>query len=439
MKKKIPLLGLALLMGMTGAFCACSSREDGKTYALKLDGERYELVCDIDGATTAKVRASVTADGEKVKNPSVAYTVGDSAIAEVSSDGLITAKKAGYTTLTATYKKAETTVPLTVYGKATGEQVNGFQAEYVNLFGRNYEEDGGMKFDHVAAGVEVAIYGESFSADVTLSGDCYVHVFVDGNTEGTFKKLETKENFSFASGLSAGLHRIRVLKSSELVDGTFTLKNLSSEQFLTAPEKSDYKIEFIGDSLTTGYGAMGKTVDARTTENSDVCKGFAFLAAQELGVDFSFVALHGICVNAHIYQPDYKMSTMYPVVSPFHTEEYDFDDGVDMVVLSLGSNDAGYIDQNSGYASEFSSDYYDFLSYIREKRPNAKIVCTYGNGGKREIVDTGIQSAVSRMNDNNISYYTFKENFDGASHHPSLAFNKIITPAFVKYLREKMK
>lgn len=440
MKKTIAAICSALICLNMCAFAACGP-DDGNDdkVTVQFAEKQYAVVTGLEEASSASASVRVTVNGEAKEKPSVTYTVGDPELAEVNAQGVITAKSAGYTTLTAKYKNVETAVPLTVYGKVTDEQINGFGKEYVNLFGRNYESEGGMKFDHAASGVEVAIYGESFSADVTVTPtdgqECYVRVFVDDDQKGEFKKLETQEGFTFASGLSAGLHRIRVLKSSELVDATFTLKNLSSEQFLTAPYKSDYKIEFIGDSLTTGFGALGKNGDDRTPANSDACNGLAYPVVQLLGVDFSVVAMHGICVNVNIWQQNYKMSTMYPVVSPFHTEEYDFNDGVDMVVLSLGSNDAGYIDQHPSYRSQFPVDYQEFLTYIREKRPNAKIVCTCR---KTNTVEDSVKEAISNMNDANISYYEYATNFEGAVAHPSATFNQKLATAFAKFLREHM-
>lgn len=445
MKRKVSYFALALLMGLTCMLAACGPEEEEEVkYTLKLEGTRYELACDIDEATTATVRVKATANGEAIENPSVTYTVGDPAVAEVNAQGVITAKQKGHTTVTAKFMDVERSAPVTVYAKATSEQVNGFGAEYINLFGRNYASGEGMRFDHVGSAVEVAFYGESLSANVELlrttdpAATVYARIFVDDDTDGTFKKLETKEDFTFVSGLNKGLHTVRVVKSSEFTDGAMILKDFDAEQFLTAPYKSDYKIEFIGDSITAGYGTLAKG-GTRSAENSDVTKGYAYLTAQTLGVDYSIVAKSGICVKTFMWGGTDNMLQMYPLLTPLGTELYDFSDDVDMVVLNLGTNDNSYISYSASphpeYAGQFPTDYKEFLTLIREKRPNAKIVCVYGNMGKYAPIDNGIKKALEEMKDPKISYYVFQPSASGANGHPSEANNKALVPNFVKYLQ----
>lgn len=456
MKKAIIAICMAFALCMLCVFVGCSpvtensdpstgtpstgkpSSPTDEQYCLSFDREIYELVYGITGASVAEAKTTVTMNGDQLHKPAVTYTVGDPSVAEVSESGIVTAKSAGYTTLTARYKESEETVPVQVYGKATSEQTNTFGAEYVNLFGRELAaRNDRLEFQSVGSAIEVAFFGTSFSADVILTNMCYVRVFVDGEEEGTFMKLETKENFSFASELKRGLHIVRVVMASEYEDGTFILKNLKSSQFLTAPRKSGYKIEFIGDSITAGYGALGKNGVTRAPENSDVTKGYAYLTAQTLGVDYSIVALSGICVKAYLWK-SINMTDLYKKVSQGNMAAYGFDDGVDMVVLNLGTNDASYINSHSSYENEFSGDYKALLTYIREKRPLAKIVCVYGNMGKKTSVDAGIRKALEDLNDQNIGYYEFDANTAGCNGHPSVVSNLKLVPAFAQYLQTLM-
>lgn len=443
MKKKVLFLGVALLMALSCTLVACGPKEDESedTVKLQFNSKQYAVAADLDGATSATAGVGVSVNGEVQEKPAVTYTVGNPEIAEVDAQGVITAKSAGYTTLTAKFRDLETSVPLTVHGKATSEEVNGFGAEYLNLFGRNYASGDGMRFDHVGSAVEVAFYGESLSANVELVrtkdpvATVYARIFVDDDEDGTFTKLETNESFPLVSGLNKGLHTVRVVKSSEFTDGAIIVKDIAAEQFLTAPYKSDYKIEFIGDSITAGYGTLGNSKDKRSPANSDVTKSYSYLTVQALGVDYSIVAKSGICVKMYQWGGDNNMLQMYPQVTPLGTELYDFSDDVDMVVLNLGTNDNSYINDHASYAAEFPNDYKEMLSLIREKRPNAQIVCAFGNMGKFAPIDEGIQKAIEEMNDSKISYYVFGASTQGVNGHPSEANNKRFVPAFVKYLR----
>lgn len=425
------------MLGAALAFTGCGS--DPQPKAITFDRSRYEMAVGIDAASSVRVTADVIAEGADLPDAKVSYSVADPAVAAVDESGLLTAKKAGTTTVTAECGGVRRSAPVVVYAQATAEQVNGLGEAYVNTYGRNGVKDGVVWCEHVASGAEVTFYGTELTATVALTGKSYARVFVDGEAEGTFKELSSAQDFVLAEELPLAIHTVRLLKSSETDDGIFTIGGFGTDgQFLTAAPKADYKIEFVGDSITSGYGALGKYGDARTVANSDVCKGYAYLTAQKLEADFTFVALQGICVNKNIYQPELRMSDMYRWVSPSDKADYSFDDGVNMVVLNLGTNDNSYITSVDGsYADEFTNDYEALLRYIREKRPNAKIICAYGNMGTTVAIENGIKSAIQRIGDANIEYLLLRPDSSGAVGHPSAAANQTLSDMFAKELKKR--
>lgn len=107
----------------------------------------------------------------------------------------------------------------------------------------------------------------------------------------------------------------------------------------------------------------------------------------------------------------------------------------DAVILGLGTNDAAYLERHPEYAKQFSSDYADFLRYVRQKRPNAYIVCVYGMMGRNVQIDAGIMQAIENLNDEKISYLsTFEKNNVGADGHPSFVAQKEYSEILSEYL-----
>ena len=110
-------------------------------------------------------------------------------------------------------------------------------------------------------------------------------------------------------------------------------------------------------------------------------------------------------------------------------------DSPDAVILGLGTNDAAYLERHPEYAKQFSSDYADFLRYVRQKRPNAYIVCVYGMMGRNVQIDAGIMQAIENLNDEKISYLsTFEKNNVGADGHPSFVAQKEYSEILSEYL-----
>ena len=381
---------------------------------IQLDKGMYSL----PASATAQVTAQAFEDGKTADDAKISYEVADESVVKVNENGLLTGVANGKTMLTVSYQGMKKEVPVVVYLPTTKENVNTFSEEFVNTFGRTYMKDNALCLDHVASALEVAIVGTSLSVELSASDNIYVRVFVDDEEEGErFEVKPSISTYTFAKNLGEGYHKIRIVKSSELYDGTIQVKSVQADGFAVAPSKGDLKIEFIGDSITAGYGVLAPG-GVRTIENSDGCYSFAYKTAQRLGADYSTIALQGICAKAYQYQPT-NMYTLYQQVSPFTTETYDFSFNPNIIVLNLGTNEAAHLSKNPSYAEIFPSDYQEMLSYVREKNPNAYILCVYGMMWTNVKIENGIKTAIKNMSDDCIEYMPFIGNTAGANGHPN--------------------
>ena len=255
--------------------------------------------------------------------------------------------------------------------------------------------------------------------------DVYVHVYIDGDTKGEFKVLPQGTS-TLAEGLGEGIHTVRMLKASEGDRGKFIVKSFDAEEFLRIPEKSDLKMEFIGDSITAGYGnlavpgADGK-VPTWSVTNSDGCVSYAALTGQALGADFSVVALSGICLKSDRWGANINMTELHSYISYRNRNAYTYDKDMGVVVLALGTNDAGCISEpDIDYnGNQFRQDYAAFLRHLRSIYPNAYVVCIYGMMGANTAVKNGINKALSDVNDAKMSYLGFAQDGSGSNGHPN--------------------
>lgn len=452
-KRKLFTIALSLIISSCCFACGNNDTADGKNYVVVPDSQVLTLAL-MDGANSAKLSVKVTdKDGNEQQKATVTFTSADKQVATVGSDGKVTAVGAGQTTVTAKYKNSTAQVAVTVLSAVTAEQVNTFGKEYVNTFGRTFVEDGKLNVHHVASGLEVTFYGTELTADVEVTktrnvddpafDSARARIYIDGDSDGVFTTIGTQKAFKIASGLSEGLHTARILKASELIDSYYTISNLSAEAFAAPPAKPDLKLEFIGDSITAGFGIYGKSqLETRTLDNSDGCKTYAYLTAQALGAEVTVVAESGICVKVASNPADHNMADLYPLVTPYSDEvkAYDFDDGVDVVVLNLGSNDAAYAtDTDPSYANRFKDDYADFLSYIRSKRPDAYIICVYGSVTVHASIDKSVDKAIESLNDDKIVRFTkVRMNNSAAAFHPNAISQVQNAKLLAEFIREML-
>jgi lysophospholipase L1-like esterase len=89
-------------------------------------------------------------------------------------------------------------------------------------------------------------------------------------------------------------------------------------------------------------------------------------------------------------------------------------------VLNLGTNDASYMGEHREYDDEFTVDYLRFLKLIRQKNPNALIICVYGFTSTNTTVENGINDAISQMQDENVVNLSsmFPGDGSGVNGHP---------------------
>lgn len=417
--------------------------EDTSVYSVTLPEKERNLLADGGSFMLAPV---VEVDEAVSEDAVCTFSVSDPAVVSVDQTGAVTAKGYGEATVTATYtaksgKSASDTMTVKVFEDATAEEVNSFDEKYVNLYGRMDNGAGVVNIDNCGSGIEVAFYGTELKAKLTVTQPAngmkiFGRVFIDGEMQ-EFTPFVSGDSVTLAENLEEGIHIVALHKSSEIDEGRIAVNEFYAERFLRIPEKSDFKIEFIGDSITCGYGDLlrGAANISRNSDNSDACLSYAFLTGKRLGADFSIVSYSGICVKADRWGAGFSMTDLHTYTSLQTKTPYSYDADMDVVVLNLGTNDSSYIlEINYGYKKQFPVDYKAFLTHLREVYPDAYIVCAYGMMGLGDEINKGITQAVEEMNDAKISYKTFQKNDAGVGGHPYLTAHEIYAKQLTEYI-----
>lgn len=206
-------------------------------------------------------------------------------------------------------------------------------------------------------------------------------------------------------------HLIRVIKLSESAMSTCGIAKIETDGTIVPTECRDKLIEFVGDSITCGYGVDDEDRDHHfATGTEDMTRAYAYKTAERLRADYSMVSFSGYGIVSgytatgdkmgHQLVPDYyeKFGFSYGTyLGKYRPQEFTWDFTLrqpDMVVVNLGTNDMSYVLDKNDRREEFIAGYVEFLTVIGKHNPDVPIVCTLGVMG--EALCLAVEEAVNR-------------------------------------------
>lgn len=238
-------------------------------------------------------------------------------------------------------------------------------------------------------------------------------VFVDGKP--VVKKVidSEKERFVIVDEAESVQKKVKIIKLSEAAFSIVKIYPVQTDdEASVVPIKQEgYKIEFIGDSITCGYGVDDANINSLFSAAAEnAMKSYAYLTARLLNAQYSMFSASGYGIisgytdNGEINLPErippyyesYGFSySSIDGVRP-HEMKWDFGRYVpDLIVINLGTNDNSYCKGSDKLKSEFEDAYLQFLKCVRKNNPDSEILCVLG------IMETElfpcIQSACERM------------------------------------------
>ncbi len=322
--------------------------------------------------------------------------------------------------------------------------------ENVRLVGRVMPLENTIFMALSGTGVEISVTGKfvkiTFLADDTWNGiaenRARVAVYVD-RERVTDTLLEQPEvNVTAFSSDVKETHKVRIIKLSESAMSTCGIAGIETDGVISPTEPKDKLIEFIGDSITCGYGVDDEDRDHHfATGTEDVTRAYAYKTAEALDADYSMVSFSGYGIVSGYTEtgektenqlvPDYyeKMGFSYGTYRGKYRPQdmlWDFTTRQpDLIVINLGTNDMSYVLDNDDKREEYIAGYLAFLKTVREKNPTAQLLCVLGIMG--EALCTAVEDVVERYKketgDTRISYMGFTDQLpeDGyaADWHPT--------------------
>ncbi len=286
--------------------------------------------------------------------------------------------------------------------------------------------------------IQVTISAMSDPAIVYDENATYFTVYVDG--QRMKERLLAKEGtttLTIASGLEEGEHSFRFFKQAHNLHCNVDIDAITVEgEVLEKPADRDLYLEFIGDSITAGYGtyyASGSL--AMTYPYSDGTQSYAFMTAENLNADYSLIARCSWGIMAKSTNNNLPAVYKYVCYSRNCTDLYDFARKPDAVIVNLGTNDLSH---GFGRMAKMTDETVKFFEDIREKNGDVPIVVVYNmmNG----TCSTRLTDAVEKMGgeENRVYLLKLSRGTSGGGAHPSAAEQKRAANELTEFLRENV-
>ena len=283
--------------------------------------------------------------------------------------------------------------------------------------------------------------------DEVLWGNSHNYIEIAIDDKKPFR-IQTKEKINtvrVADGLANGPHTITVTKDTEAGIGYLEFVGFRCAGLLAPPKLPRHKLEFIGDSISSGTGSDTSEKPCNTGQWYDqhnAYMSYGATTARLLGAQAHLSAVAGIglthsCCNMKVVMPQVFDRINFQDNGPkWDLRKYQ----PDAVTVCLGQND-GQIDPTA-----FADAYIAFIKQLRSDYPRAQIVLLNSPMGDSGLVAyqklnlTKVVERAKREGDPRVHAFFFSQSFNGGcGGHPNVEQHQQIAGELSAYLKQLLK
>ncbi|MBN2533002.1 MAG: hypothetical protein JXB88_08925 [Spirochaetales bacterium] len=321
----------------------------------------------------------------------------------------------------------------------------------VLLIGRfDTSDSAGPKFGWSATTIKANFQGTEVSVKLASTGDNWINVIIDGTIRTPVNVPSGTDGSTpilLASGLSPDFHTVELVRRTEAWVGEMQFLGFTgSGSLFSPPIASSRRIEFIGDSITCGYGNEGTDqYQSFTTRNENAYLAYGPVTARLLGADQITVAWSGKgVIRNYGGDTDELMPELYSRILPYDSSHlWDTSQWVPhVVVINLCTNDYS---QGIPDRTQFTTAYRNFVQKIRTQYPTAHIYCALGpmlSGDNlvsaRDYISSVVNSLTS-SGDTKMHFIEFPAQDGslgyGEDWHPSVATHELMASQLAGQIR----
>ncbi|HZY37768.1 MAG TPA: SGNH/GDSL hydrolase family protein [Mucilaginibacter sp.] len=271
----------------------------------------------------------------------------------------------------------------------------------------------------------------------------YLEIVIDGGNPYRIKLTQKENTIDLPEGLSDTEHTVLICKDTESNTGYIDFIGFRCEGLLPLPARPKRKIEYFGDSITSGTGMDISVVPCGQGQWHDQHNAYMSYGAQtsrNLGAQWQLTAQAGVglvhsCCNMNVVMPQ-----LYDKVFLRNdTIVWNFDRYTpDVVTICLGQNDGPNQD-----STIFCSAYVNLIKAIRQHYSKADIICLTSPMGDQTLTTvlkkylTAITANLNASGDKRVYKFFFSRQYhNGCGGHPDLEEHKLIAAELTAYIRQ---
>lgn len=293
-------------------------------------------------------------------------------------------------------------------------------------------------------GTGVSAWLKPVNADMK---DNWVNIMID-KQEPVPVNINQDKNYILAAHLTDEEHTVEIFKRTEALCGELQFLGFElpqGAQLLAPPSHASRKIEFVGDSITCGYGNEAAGIeDGFQGSQENHYLAYAPMTARRLHAEFIVTAWSG----KGMYQNyggdrDIQIPELYERTLPERAEStWDFKAWIpEVVVINLGTNDFSV---DTLDPSLYISAYKQFVERVRENYPEAHIFCTMGPLNQKpaayleDIVEEFHNAGDHRMYFLEYEPQDIETNGVGGDWHPSLKTHAVMAERLTEEIKNQL-
>jgi len=340
----------------------------------------------------------------------------------------------------------------------------------VKILGRTKSIDDIRYINYSCSGIEFEFIGTSVSVVLCTDNSkwedifkAWIAVFIDDECVPS-KRIPINSDEDICKIYESDTSRkvkIKLVKMSEAAFTKVGIKEIiiEGEEGIIPTKNKERRIEFIGDSITCGYGIEGifeKDIFNTTQENP--WEAYAAKTARYFNADFNCVSWSGIGVvsswtEEDIPNTEWLMPMLYKYTdaamdNDLKKTEFEIWNNNNfpphLIVINLGTNDASYTKDIKERIDEFENGYYKLLEQVRNCNPSAEIICTLGAMGHElcPAVEAAVIKFKTITSDVKIHIQFFDVQLEsdgiGSDWHPSLKTQDKMSKTLINKVKSVM-
>ena len=358
------------------------------------------------------------------------------------------------------------------------------EIEHYKIYGRTDETQNPLPLFFNGSGIEVNVTGTELWIDIDVDYDMH-EPWIWTALNGAFMSRQMLAAGTYSLCLFRGMSpeavkNVQFFRELQAMseDNTCRLliKGLRSDGEFRPVAPKRYRLEFIGDSITSGEGTYGAKEDTDWLAMYMSCsRDYARLVSDALGAEYRMVSQGGwgvLCGWDN--DPRHNIPSRYEKICGLAEGEmnerlgaakpYDFTSWVpDVIIVNLGTNDASAFSQpawtdpvtgqtfqqrkeadgtyNTEDLARFKQAVIDFLEMIRRNNPTSHIVWAYGMlGYDLTLAITDAMNTYQRQTgDTNTAFLQLPDTTDetvGSHAHPGEKSHARAAQVVVEYLEK---